>query len=97
MQIFQKNRLKLTFPIHGPGNSSDNCKILINFGSKYAKSRPNKELRQDPANKNKVEIQQDNNYIVQHAVDEIILQEKNAKCKYETHENIDSEVDEYDL
>ena len=89
--------MKLTFLIHGPGNSSDKCKVLINFGSKYAKSRPNKELRQEPANKKKVGIQQENNYIVQHAVDEIILQEKNAKCKDETHENIESEVDEYDL
>ena len=89
--------MKLTFLIHGPGNVSDKCKILINFGFNYAKSRPNKELRQDPANKKKVGIQQENNYIVQHAVDEIILQEKNSKRKDETHENIDSEVDEYDL
>ena len=85
--------MKLTFLIHGSVNPSDKCKVLINFGSKYAKSRPNKELRQDPANKNKVGIQQENNYIVQHAVDEIILQEKSAKCKDETHENIESEVD----
>ena len=36
--------------------------------------------------------------MVQHAVDEIILQEKKKPgVEYETHENIDDEVNEYDM
>ena len=38
-----KDRSKLTFLIHGPGHSSDECKVLGYFGSKYYKIRPDKE------------------------------------------------------
>ena len=46
-------RLKLTCIIHGPGNSSDECKVLNYFGSKYTKSRDYEENGQDPAFKKK--------------------------------------------
>ena len=43
-------------------------------------------------------IQQQNNSIVQHAVDEIILPEnKKLSVKDETHENIDDEFDEDEM
>ena len=29
--------------IHGPGNSSEECKVLGEFGTKYANSRPTKD------------------------------------------------------
>ena len=48
-----KDRSKLTCLIHGPGHSSDECKVLVDFGSKYSKSRPTKECGHDPTtNKN---------------------------------------------
>ena len=59
---------------------------------------PNKDLRQEPATKNKFSKQKENNDIVQHSVDESILQEnKKLSVKYETRENIDSEVYEDEL
>ena len=55
--------------IHGPGHSSDQCKVLGDFGSKYAKSRPTKDRRKNPANRNIFNRQQENNAIFNHAVD----------------------------
>ena len=46
----------------------------------------------------KFNIKQDNNDMVKHAVDEIILQENNKlSADDEAYENIDSEIYEYDL
>ena len=43
-------------------------------------------------------IQKENNAIIQHAVDEIILQEnEKLSVKFETHENNDDEVKEDEL
>ena len=68
------------------------------IGNKYAKFRPTKDFRQEPATKKKCVRHQEKNYKVQHAVDEIILQEKeNLSVKDETYENIDDEVDEDEL
>ena len=66
--------------------------------SKYSKSRPTKDLGHDHASKNKFNIQQENNTIVNNTVDEIILQENNKlSAEAESHKNIDSEIDENDL
>ena len=44
---------KQTCLIHVPGHSPDKCKVLIDFGTKYAKVRNFKEFRQDTkSNKN---------------------------------------------
>ena len=61
--------------IHGPRNSSDECKVLGDFGSKYVKSRPTKDHGNDPLPGNKFNRQQDNNDIVHNSVDEILLHE----------------------
>ena len=58
---------------------------------------PNKYCSQDPATKNKFGRQKEKNGILQHAVDEIILQEKKISVKYETHDKIDDEVYENEL
>ena len=93
-----RDRSKLTSLIHGPGHSSYKCKVLGDFGTKYAKFRLTKDHRKDPATRKKFGINQENNAIVQHAVDEIILQEKKIlSVKYETHENIDYEFNEDEL
>ena len=53
---------------------------------------------QEPALKNKFGKQKGNNTITQHAVDDIIPQEKETLIvKYETYENIDDEVNTDDL
>ena len=87
-------RSEKTCIIHGPGNSSYECRVFNYFGSKYTKSRPTKELRKEPVFNKKVVIQQDNNDIIQHEIDYIILQEKEKlSMKYERHDNIYDEVD----
>ena len=68
-------RYKLIFLVRGLGNSSDECKVLGDFGSKYSKSRTTKDRRQKPEKMKKFNRKKDNNAIVQHAVDEIILHE----------------------
>ena len=70
-----KNRSKLNFLIHGPGKSSDECTVLVDFGFKYSKSRPTKNRWHEPAAKKKFIRKQENNAIVQHEVDDIILQD----------------------
>ena len=53
-----RDKSKLTCLISGPGHSSDECKVLSDFGSKYTKSRPNKERSPELTLKKKVGIQQ---------------------------------------
>ena len=93
-----KDRLKLKCIIHGPGNALYECKVLGNFGSKYAKDRPTKYHRKENKTKKKFGRHQENTVIVQHEVDKIIAQEKETlRVKDETHENIDYEVDKEDM
>ena len=88
---------KLSCLIHGPGNSSDECKVLGEFGSKYYKIRPNKDRRHEPATKNKFNRHKQNNAIVHHKVGGVILQDKKKlMAEDEAHENTDSEFDEND-
>ena len=42
---YPKGKFKPTCLINGPGNSSDECKVLGYYGSKYVKSRANKDRR----------------------------------------------------
>ena len=72
---YQKGKFKPTGLISGPGHSSDECKILVDFGSKYDKSRPAKDRRHNPANRNKFNSQQKINAINNCAVDEVLLHE----------------------
>ena len=68
------------------------------FSTKYTKGRPTKYHMHNPETKKRFGIQQDNNTVIQHTVYYITLQEnERLSLKYETHENIDDEVDEDDL
>ena len=68
------------------------------FGYKYAKSRPTKYRGQHSSNINKVNSHQENNYIVKHTADEIIMKEDNkVSAEEETHENIEYYFYENDL
>ena len=92
------DRYKLTFLVNGTGHSSDECKVLEDFCSKYSKARPTKDHRLQPETKNKFNRHQENNYIVNHAVGDIILQEnKKLSVNDEAQENVDSEVNENNL
>ena len=61
--------------IHGPGHSSDKCKVLWDFGSNYAKKIPTKDRGHNTLPRNKFNRQKENNAIVNSAVDEILLHE----------------------
>ena len=64
-----KDIYKPTCVIHSPRNSSYECKVLGYFGSKYSKSRPAKDRGHNTATRKKFNWQQENNAIVNHAVD----------------------------
>ena len=84
--------------IHGPDHSSDECKVLGDFGYKYAKSGPTKDHGHNPVPGKKFNIQQDNSAIVNSTVDEILLHE-NQKVIAEkgAHENVESDFEESKL
>ena len=53
---------------------------------------------QETATNNSFRIKKDNNYIVQHAFDDIIIQDnEKLSLKDETYENIDYELDEGEM
>ena len=89
---------KPTCLIHGPGHSPDECKVLGDFGSKYAKSRPTKDRENDTTNKKKFNSQQGNNGIVNSSVEEILLHEsQKLSADKVSHENIEPDFDESEL
>ena len=70
---YPKSKYRTTCLIHGPMHSSDGCKVLGDFDFYYTKSMPRKDYGQDQVNRKKFNSQQENNYIVDIAVDEILL------------------------
>ena len=89
-----KDRSKLISPIHGPGHSSDECKVLGEFVSDYSKSMPTKDHGQDPTKMKKFNRKQYNNSFFWREGDEIILQDiMKLSVEDKSNENIDSEVD----
>ena len=88
-----KDIYKHTCPINGTRHSSDECTVLGDFGSKYSKTRPNKDRGNDPADKTKFNIQKNKNDTVNNALDDIIPQKNNkVSAESEAHENIDVEI-----
>ena len=51
--------------IHGSGNSSDECKVLGEFGTKYAEFHPAKDREKNTRKK------KENNNIINNMVDEL--------------------------
>ena len=54
-----KDISKPTCLINGTGNSSDECKVLGDFGSKYATITPTKDRGNDPEIRNKFNRQKE--------------------------------------
>ena len=61
--------------IYGLGHLSDECKVLRDFGFKYVQSRHTKEPEHDSVPRNKFNKHQENNDIVNSAVDKILPHE----------------------
>ena len=59
--------------IHGPGYSSEECKVMGDFGTMYAKVGPTKDCERNPVPGKTFNRQHENNAIVNNAVDEILL------------------------
>ena len=72
---YPKGKSKTTCLIHGPGHLSYECKVLGDFGSKYAKSRSTKYRGHNIIPRKKFNSQQENNFIVNSEVYEILLHE----------------------
>ena len=70
--VHPKDRSKRIFLILGIGHSSDECKVLGDFGSKYSKSGPTKDRGHERVYKKNQQTEIYQCYF-QHAVDEIIL------------------------
>ena len=70
---------KLTCIIHGFGHSSDECKLIKYFSTKYATVGSFKQIRKEPTSNKNIGKKQELNDIVQHAVDDIILQKTKKK------------------
>ena len=83
---------------HIPGHSSYKCKVLGYFGSRYVKIIPTRDRRHNFVPRKRFNKQQDNNVIVNNAVDEILLHE-NQEVSYakEAHENVEYDFDENEL
>ena len=91
------DRSKLTYLMHGNFHSSEQCKFLNDFGTRYDARRTLKELRQEPTSAKMQKKNHDVNAIIQHAVSDILKQDENtklsAKSKPQEYENIDSEIE----
>ena len=79
--------------IHGPGHSSEECKVLGDFGTKYSKSRPTKGDGSSTVLRECFNKQQENKSIVDNAVDEIILTLRVSATNHEAPEFLDSDYD----
>ena len=73
--IYSSTEKSKTCLIHGPGYSSEERKVLGDFGTKYANIRPTKDRGSSPVPRKKINRQQENNSIVNNILDEIILNE----------------------
>ena len=80
---------------NGPIHSSDECKVLGDFGYKYVKIIPTKDHGHDLVPRNKFNKHQENNTIRISAVDEILLNEnQKVSAAKESAENIESDFDD---
>ena len=83
--------------IHVPVHSSEECKDLGDFVTKYANSRPTKDHGNSPVPRETINRHQENNSIINNSVDEILLTQKVSATNHEAPEFLDSNYDSNDL
>ena len=92
-----KRKLK-TYSIHGPGHSSDECKVLGDFGAMYANSKPTKDCGNHPIPREKSNIQPENSVVDNDGVNGILLNEtQQVSAAREAPDILNSDCDENDL
>ena len=72
---FSKRNLKIC-SIHGNGHSSDECKVLGDFGAMYANSKHTKDHGNHPVLRENINRQPENSAVANSGVDDILLNEK---------------------
>ena len=71
---------------------------MIDFGTKYAKGTPTKYHGNHPVSRGEIHIHQENNFIVNNAVDEILINEaQKVSAVREAPEFLDSDYDDNGL
>ena len=85
--------------IHGLLNSSDECKVLVEFGTKYAAAQPKKNHGRNPVTKNVFHEKQENHTIIDSMVDELHMVESQmvSSVNHEAPAFFKSGYDENDL
>ena len=79
--------------IHGPGNSSEECKVLGDFGTKCAKSRSTKYHGNNYVPRGGINIHKENKTIVNNAANEILLTQKVRATNHKAPEFMYSNYD----
>ena len=83
-----------TYLIHDPGHYSDDCKVLGDFSTKYAKGNPTKDHGNNTAPRKNLRGSR-KNAIVHNVADEFLFNEtKKLSAAREAPENLDSDYDE---
>ena len=85
--------------IHSVGNSSDECKFLVKFGTKYAADQPNKYHGNHPIPRKIFRKNQENHAIINNLVNEILKNEpqKVSAANNEEPNILESDYDDNDL
>ena len=84
--------------IHNPGDSSEECKVLLDFGAKYAKGKTFKDRGNRPVPRKCFNKQQENNAIDNNVVDQILLHKtQKVSAVREAPELLESYNDEKDV
>ena len=95
-----RERSKLTCMNRGNVYSSEHCKLLNEFSTRYAANRPFKEHRQE-STADEVQKKKEVNAVVQHAVNDILQKDENTKLSVrrepQEYDNTYSEIEEKEL
>ena len=85
--------------IHGPGHYSDECKVLGEFGTKYAAAQLTKDCGRNLIPRKEFQKKQEIHTIIDSVVDELhmIESKKVSAVNHEAPEFLENDYDENDL
>ena len=85
--------------IHGIGHSSDECKVLGEFGTKYAAAQPTKNRVTNPIPQKGFQKKQENHTIIENMMDELHMVEskKVSVVNHEAPEFLEIDYNENNL